>query len=45
MGAALALAARHRPADNPGALRQVDLLVNNAGVCGSQAFEDATLED
>jgi NAD(P)-dependent dehydrogenase (short-subunit alcohol dehydrogenase family) len=24
---------------------RVDLLVNNAGICGSQAFEDATLED
>jgi NAD(P)-dependent dehydrogenase (short-subunit alcohol dehydrogenase family) len=24
---------------------RVDLLVNNAGICGSQPFEDATLED
>ena len=24
---------------------RVDLLVNNAGICGSQRFEDATLED
>ena len=24
---------------------KIDLLVNNAGICGSQLFEDATLED
>jgi NAD(P)-dependent dehydrogenase (short-subunit alcohol dehydrogenase family) len=24
---------------------RIDLLVNNAGICGSQAFEDATLDD
>ena len=24
---------------------RIDLLVNNAGICGSQLFEDATLED
>src|SRR6201982_2362270 len=24
---------------------RVDLLVNNAGICGSQLFEDATLDD
>jgi len=26
-------------------LGRIDLLVNNAGICGSQLFEDATLED
>jgi NAD(P)-dependent dehydrogenase (short-subunit alcohol dehydrogenase family) len=25
--------------------RRIDLLVNNAGICGSQLFEDSTLED
>jgi len=25
--------------------RRIDLLVNNAGICGSQPFEDATLDD
>jgi NAD(P)-dependent dehydrogenase (short-subunit alcohol dehydrogenase family) len=24
---------------------RIDLLVNNAGICGSQMFEDATLDD
>src|SRR5262249_57885427 len=24
---------------------RIDLLVNNAGICGSQLFEDATVED
>src|SRR5258708_18816644 len=24
---------------------RIDLLVNNAGICGSQLFEDATLDD
>jgi len=27
------------------ALRRIDLLVNNAGICGSQLFEHATLDD